>query len=224
MNSIKNDLKKTFVIGDVHGCYDELQDLLSAAGASLSRHRIILVGDMINKGPKSFQVLKWVRDNGVETVIGNHELRFLKGLRQDQSLSPSLKELKSHLGHQLDLWMGWLDSIPSFIKDKAFWVVHAGFQPGVPPESTPRSVLATIRTWEGASKPMYRPGAPAWHDFYKGKNPVFYGHWALQGVHVNNNTYCLDSGCVYGKSLTGIWAENKNIISAPARKTYCPLL
>lgn len=211
------------MIGDVHGCFDELQDLLKAAGASLSRHRVILVGDLINKGPKSFEVLKWVRDHGIETVIGNHELRFLKGIRQGQSLSPSLKELKSQMGEDLDLWFGWMDSIPNFINDKSFWVVHGGFQPGVPPEKTQRSVLATIRTWEGSTKQMYRPGAPAWHDFYKGKKPVFYGHWALQGIHVNHNTYCLDSGCVYGKLLTGIWAGSKKMISVPAREIYCPL-
>lgn len=219
MSSIDN----TFIIGDLHGCYDELQDLLSAASASLSRHRIIFVGDIINKGPKSFKILQWVRDNGVETVIGNHELRFLKGLRQGQSLSPALKELKSQMGKQLDLWVGWIDSFPNFINDRDFWVVHGGFQPGVDPEKTPRSILATIRTWEGSTKQMYRPGAPAWHSFYSGNKPVFYGHWAIQGIHINNNTYCLDSGCVYGKTLTGIWAGEKKMISVPARRAYCPL-
>ena len=218
-----NSIDRTFVIGDVHGCYEELMLLMHEAGVSLSRHRVILVGDMINKGPSSLKVLQWVRDQGIETVMGNHELRFLKGVQQQQSLSPQLKQLKTQMGADLNLWLGWMDSLPSFIRDKGFWVVHGGFQPGLSPEKTPRSVLATIRTWEGQGRQMYRPGAPAWHSRWNGKKPVFYGHWALQGLHVNNNTYCLDSGCVYGKFLTGIWAGSKEMVSVAATKVHCPM-
>ena len=219
MSSTKN----TFIIGDIHGCFDELQDLLQAANVSLVQHQVILVGDLINKGPASLKVLKWARDHQIPSVLGNHELRFLKSLNRETPMPPRLKELKNEMGKTLNHWIQWLQTWPAYIETPNYIVVHGGLEPNRSLNETDPLVLVNIRTWEGSTQQMYRPGAPPWYSFYKGKKPVFYGHWATQGIHIESNTYCLDSGCVYGRSLTGIWAETKEIVQVPARKIYCPV-
>lgn len=212
---------RAFVIGDVHGCYDELMRLLDKAGASLSRQRIVFVGDLINKGPESYKVLQFVRDQGLDCTIGNHELKFLKSTGTPESLPPRLKELKVQMKSDLNLWLGWIDSLPSFIETEHYFVVHGGFHPRTAPHTTPREILATIRTWKGNDAILYQPEDPAWHTYYQGTKSVFYGHWAIQGLHFENNTYGLDSGCVYGRHLTGIWADSKDYVQVPAKKAYC---
>ena len=216
-------MSKTFIVGDIHGCFNELQDLLKIAGVSLSRHQLLLVGDLINKGPLSFQTLKWVRDNNIRSVIGNHELRFLEGQRSSKSLSPQLKELADQMGGDLDDWLNWLDKLPSHLEFNDYLVVHGGLVPGKHPSETDRRYLSTIRTWTGKLTPQYFPEAPPWHDFYHGDKFVYYGHFAGQGVLRTKNTQCLDSGCVYGKSLFGIWVGSDEVLSTPARKTYCQI-
>ncbi|MEO0335196.1 MAG: metallophosphoesterase, partial [Pseudomonadota bacterium] len=109
-------MNDTFIVGDIHGCFDELKDLLALAGWSQSRHDLLLLGDVINKGPLSFEALKWVRENGISTVVGNHEMRFLEGLRQGKSLSPQMKELADQMGADLEDWLQWIDDLPTYLE------------------------------------------------------------------------------------------------------------
>ncbi len=197
--------------------------LLERAGASLSRHRIILVGDLINKGPFSLDVLKWTRDQGVECVVGNHELRFLKNAKDGLRLTEPLKELKKQMGSDLSLWLGWIDALPAYIETQDFFVVHGGFHPKLSPTQTSRDILASIRTWNGKDDVLYQQGDPPWYQYYEGKKPVFYGHWALQGLHFEKNTYGLDTGCVYGRKLSGIWTHSKDVVQTPALEAYCSI-
>ena len=77
-----------YVIGDIHGCYDEFMELLQAINFNLGTDQLYLLGDILNRGPKSIEVLEWVikNSNKVISVLGNHEIYFL--LRY-QGLIPS---------------------------------------------------------------------------------------------------------------------------------------
>jgi hypothetical protein len=216
-------VSEIFLVGDIHGCFEEFMDLLEHAGFSLSRHKLYLVGDLINKGPKSLQTLTWVRDNQIPSVIGNHELRFLEGIIQKKSLSPQMKELADQMGSELENWLAWIDNLPKYIETNEFFIVHGGLIPGEHPSQSDSQYLATLRTWTGKLTQQYFPEAPPWHNFYDGDKFVYYGHFAAQGVHRTKNTLCLDSGCVYGRSLSGTWHQSHDVISIPARKTYCQI-
>ena len=85
MSSIK---PRTLLIGDIHGCYRELKTLLDKVKFDPEADRLISLGDLVHKGPKSAKVLEFFYNNGHEVILGNHDehfLRFLKGLRKPYS-------------------------------------------------------------------------------------------------------------------------------------------
>ena len=213
--------KKTFIVGDVHGCFDEFLALLKKAKFDLKRDRLILVGDVINRGPKSFEMLKWVKENEVEMVRGNHEQNFLDQVRSGEMIHSFFKDLKKKMGKDLKKWIEWMEKLPFYIEEEEFLVVHAGLKPKTSPKNTNPYILTNIRCWDGVGEDLRDDGMnPPWHKFYKGKKLVIYGHWASQGLRVKDNTVGLDSGCVYGRMLSGIWLPSLEVVQVKARKTY----
>ena len=217
---MKNSFKKTLIVGDVHGCFKEFLALLNKADYKPETHRLILVGDIINRGPFSLEMLEWVKNKGVEMVCGNHEQSFIKGVRNNGFLSPSLKKLKKDMKQDLNQWLEWLEALPFYIEEKDFLVVHAGLVPKEHPKHSDPHLLMNIRTWDGLGKDIKNEYNPAWYSFYKEKKPVIYGHWANQGLNVRKNTIGLDTGCVYGYKLSGVLLPERKILQVPALKNY----
>ena len=211
--------RKVFIIGDVHGCFDELLLLIKKSGYQKNKHRLIVLGDLINKGPHSFEVLKWVKSNRfVEPIIGNHELKFIKAIENQKDLHPFFKELKTRMNEQLFNYISWMKSWPVYIEEENFLAVHGGIIPGEHPSSSKAELLVNIRYWDGTGKNMQDPSCPAWHDLYNGSKLVIYAHWAQQGLHIKNNSIGLDTGCVYGGKLTGIWLPEKELVQVPSSR------
>jgi diadenosine tetraphosphatase ApaH/serine/threonine PP2A family protein phosphatase len=206
---------RTIFIGDVHGCVDELKEMIGILGPT-REDRIILLGDLINRGPDSPGVVRFVFESGFESLMGNHEYEYLRHYTQ----IPVFKKIREGLGQELH---SWLEGRPLFIETDAFLAVHAGLFPGKHPAETPEEVLLNIRTVrpeEGFDSDLNRNGDPAWHTYYKGTKPVFYGHWARQGLTISHPTYGLDSGCVYGRALSAYVLETGELIQVPAKSVY----
>ena len=226
--------QKTFIIGDIHGCYKEFLELLKKGAYHPKTHRLILTGDMINRGPDSLKVLEWVKKHQVEVVRGNHEQLFIN----QNFLPPVLTKLAKDMGKNLEKWLIWLKKLPFYIEEKDFLVVHAGLVPQQDPKDSDPHLLMHIRTWpvKKQSHPPLSPPAnipdfvqPAptrkqdflpWHDFYTKKKLVVYGHWAKQGLSLKKNSIGLDTGCVYGGQLSGLLLPERKIIQTPAHKNY----
>ncbi len=206
------NLKETFIVGDVHGCFNELMLLLEKAKYSPKEHRLILVGDLINKGPDSFKILNWFRKTKTETVIGNHEIKFIKTIESNQLLPPSLEQLKQQMGTKLYDWIEWIKTWPIYIETEDFLVVHGGVIPEEHPSQSKPEYLVNIRCWDSKTKTIYSKDYPAWHEFYTSPKLVVYGHWAKQGLKVKTNSIGLDTGCVYGGQLTGVWLPSRTIV------------
>ena len=121
----------TFAIGDVHGCFRTLQQLVKAIRFDPDRDRLWLVGDLVNRGPGSLEVLRWVRQLGDRAVcvLGNHDLKLLAcglGIRSsDKNLQPG-SILAAEDGQEL---LAWLRSRPLVHREGGFVLVHAGLLP-----------------------------------------------------------------------------------------------
>jgi bis(5'-nucleosyl)-tetraphosphatase (symmetrical) len=121
----------TYAIGDVQGCFDELQALLAACRFDPRRDRLWFVGDLVNRGPKSLEVLRFVRDlgPGADVVLGNHDLHLLcvaEGVarnRPDDTLGAVLA------APDRDALLDWLRARPLLVANGAWVMVHAGLLP-----------------------------------------------------------------------------------------------
>ena len=220
---MENSQRQTFLVGDIHGCFAEFLDLLKTINYDQQKHRLILLGDIINRGPYSWEMLKWVKSHNVEVIQGNHEEAFIRFARRNKPITPALDELKQQMGKDLESWLTWMESWPLYIEEEDFIVVHAGLDPRKHPKDTDIRTLLYIRTWDEKNKILGDNTHPPWYEFYKGEKLIIYGHWAKQGLQVRHNTIGLDSGCVYGKKLSGILLPERKILQIPARKNYCSL-
>lgn len=198
-----------FLVGDVQGCRRELDALLAAAGYDRARHRLGFVGDLINRGPDSRGVLERARAEDALVVVGNHEDALLSGFAGE-----TMGRVRAQLGGELDAWMAWMRALPTFLRlddgGAGVILVHAGIAPGKRPEACTRGELTRIRAVDG--KP--------WFDSWHGPETVVFGHWAKLGKVDRPLCKGLDTGCVYGGRLTGIFWPEGRWVSVPAEKMW----
>ena len=125
--------KMTFAIGDIQGCYDELRRLLDKIKFDPQKHKLWFAGDLVNRGPNSLQVLRFVKELGDSaiTVLGNHDLQLLAAA--EGVLQPKQKDTISGMLEAPDIGelLDWLRDQPLLHYDKAleFAMVHAGIHP-----------------------------------------------------------------------------------------------
>lgn len=121
----------TYAIGDVQGCFRELEQLIDAIGFDRRRDRLWFVGDLVNRGPQSLAVLRFVKDlgNSAITVLGNHDLHlltFAAGLAQPRDDDTLGQVLAAPDRHEL---VEWLRGLPMMHVDGEYVLVHAGLLP-----------------------------------------------------------------------------------------------
>ncbi|HMG75959.1 MAG TPA: metallophosphoesterase [Pyrinomonadaceae bacterium] len=209
---------RTIVIGDVHGCFDELSDLLKLAELRTD-DRVIAVGDLIVKGWKNREVLDlFIEDDRFSSVIGNHDRALRQYWRGEPvRLTKEQKVTANQLESERERYSTYLRSLPFTINLGTHLVVHAGVRPGVPLRRQMSSDLTEMRTM--GANPSRRKGLP-WYDVYRGKRIVLFGHWPAKTPRLAPRAIGLDTGCVYGGRLTGYIIESNQFVSVPARRAY----
>ncbi len=209
---------RTIVVGDIHGCYDELQDLLEriAFGAE---DRVVCVGDLVVKGEKNREVLDlFMSDERFSSVLGNHDravMRFWNG--ETGQLKPSQEKCRAELEPEREKYAVYLNSLPLMLDLGAHVVVHAGVRPGVALGEQAVEDLTELRTL-GPDR-TNREGVP-WYEVYDGDKTVLFGHWPASPPRRGKRAIGLDTGCVYGYSLTAYVVETDKFVSVPARRVY----
>ncbi len=207
-------MSRTLFIGDVHGCYDELIELVAKVWLAPEDH-LYFVGDLINKWPKSLEVVEWIRSRpNTWSVIGNHDYFAFREEYSDfgqGNLSWIDKHYESTapLRELLSPHREWIVSLPHIIERENFILVHGGLHPDQWID-TPVELATLIRLIDG--KP--------WYDSYTGMKPVIYGHWAVDGLRVRPNTIGLDTGCCFGGHLTAYCLENGELWQVHAHHVY----
>ena len=209
---------RTIVIGDIHGCFDELCDLLKLVELRTD-DRVIAVGDLITKGRKNDEVLDiFIKDDRLSSVIGNHDRALRQYWRGEPvRLTKEQRVTARQLESQRERYSAYLRSLPFAINLGSHLVVHAGVRPGVPLRRQMASDLTELRTM--GANPSRRKGVP-WYDVYRGKRIVLFGHWPAKAPRLAPRAIGLDTGCVYGGRLTGYIIESNEFVSVPARRKH----
>ncbi|PVI05592.1 Metallo-dependent phosphatase [Periconia macrospinosa] len=215
---------KLVVVGDVHGCKKELEQLLEKVGFQEQRDHLILTGDIIAKGPDSAGVVSLASRLGASCVRGNHEDKLLLSLAAANSATtpshidnPTLTLAKSLSTSEIS----YLQACPVILDVGPIGalehvaVVHAGLVPDMTlAEQDPFQVM-NMRTMNMATRTPSekREGSPwtkFWNHYQKNRNAdeekwsVIYGHDKKRGFTVKDWSYGLDSGCVSGGKLTAM--------------------
>jgi len=233
----------TFVIGDVHGCVEELDELLGLIGPK-GRHRVVFVGDLVDRGPDSAGVVRRVRELGYECVLGNHDEKHVRWRKHEdrRKQGPSYTNpmrplpdarLAVHEAIGAD-GIAFLASLPITIGLGGGWhVAHAGAAPNRSLGAQKPAVLLRCR-WVDASGAMLgsveRPdGAQHWAQSWRGPENIVYGHHVhgLVDVRIDRSdaSTCvgIDTGCCFGGRLTAYAIETGEVIQVRARRTYATL-
>lgn len=209
---------RTIVVGDIHGCYDELMKLLKKVRFKQS-DRVVSVGDLVSKGPKVLEVLDlFMTDKRFSTVIGNHDLmlrRYWNG--ENVELKQGPKDTHKKLRRKKDKYLHFLNSLPFIIDLETHLVVHAGLRPNVELHSQTTGDLTRIRVL-GPDRES-EAGTP-WYHVYNGEKIVLFGHWPAAEPRRGPRAIGLDTGCVYGYSLTAYIIETDEFVSVPAKRAY----
>ncbi|KAM3110804.1 polynucleotide kinase-phosphatase [Phormidesmis sp. 146-33] len=240
-NNKKHEHGPFDIIGDVHGCCDELETLLRTLGYQLKEQtyhhpedrKVIFLGDLVDRGDRILDTLnlvqKMVAAGSALCVPGNHDyklLRKLKGqtVKVNHGLDKTLKELESLEESDLRSLQSFLDSLVShYVLDQGRLVVaHAGMKQAYQGRGSAQvREFALYGETTGEIDEFGLPVRYNWASDYRGEAIVVYGHTPVPTPVWLNGTIDIDTGCVFGGNLTALRYPEKELVSVPAQKVYC---
>jgi bis(5'-nucleosyl)-tetraphosphatase (symmetrical) len=269
----------TYAIGDIQGCYGPLQALLGEIGFSPSRDRLWLVGDLVNRGPQSVEVLRFVKSLGERalTVLGNHDLHLLMlaegfGRWHKEDTVQSVLDAPDR-----DELLAWLRRRQLLHWEDEYVLVHAGLLPQWD-VALARELAAEVERALAAEDYreflacMWGSNPAQWHDALTGwdrlrvivnamtrlrfctergvmdfrvKGPmehappgylpwfrvparrsadhtVICGHWSALGLRLESGLLALDSGCLWGGTLSAVRLEDRRVYQHRCQAAVAP--
>ena len=234
----KKDVTGAFdIIGDIHGCYDELCALLEKLGYVNGVHpdgrRVVFLGDLCDRGTKNVEVLRLVMDmvqaGNAYCVAGNHDAKLFKKLKgSNVTLTHGLDITVEQVYNQSEEFINetkkFLDGLVShYVFDSGKLVVsHAGIIEKYQGRASGRvRDFCLYGDTTGETDEYGLPVRLPWANDYRGRATVVYGHTPCPDVQIVNNTFCIDTGCVFGGKLTALRYPEKNIMQVDALAQYC---
>ncbi|MCL4146806.1 UNVERIFIED_CONTAM: hypothetical protein GTU68_013161 [Idotea baltica] len=232
------------LVGDVHGCFDELVQLLQQLGYQVDAkesnpqatpppgRRFIFLGDLADRGPKSPAVLRlamnMVRSGHAFCVMGNHDNKLMRKLKgNDVQVGWGMQETLDQLAEEKPEFSAdvftFLTELPlHLVLDGGQLVVaHAGLREnlhGV--NSRAAKAFCLYGDTTGETNELGFPVRRDWAAAYNGKPSVVYGHTPVDDAEWRNNTINIDTGCVYGGQLTGLRFPERELVQVAAARAY----
>lgn len=238
------------IIGDVHGCFDELQQLMLRLGYTIGRvqddgknfgfhvsppegHKVVFLGDLVDRGPDSPGVLRLVMSmvaaGTALCVPGNHDVKLLKKLngadvQPRHGLALTLEQLEKESPEFIAKVRDFIDGLIShYVLDGGKLVVaHAGLK-----EEMQGRGSGAVRGFclygetTGETDEFGLPVRYNWALEYRGSAMVVYGHTPVPEPQWLNRTIDIDTGCVFGGKLTALRYPGRELVSVPAIKMWC---
>ena len=216
---------RVIAIGDVHGCIDELQDLLRKCDYRPG-DLVVFLGDLVSKGPDSMAVVQMAREIGAIGVRGNHDFEVVRWHQAIKSGvdAPVVGSEHFHIANCLTKAdMKWMYSLPWYISspDLGALFVHAGFVSGIRLAKQNPRLMMNMRSIlpDGTVTSKFFNNWP-WARLWDGPQTVLFGHDADRGLQQYEHAIGLDTGCVYGGRLTACILPEKRLVSVNARREY----
>lgn len=209
---------RTLVVGDIHGCFDELLALINAAGIS-EFDRIVCVGDLIDRGPQSWEVVDFFRSKPDvrQSVCGNHEWKHI--LHADDPNFPSRQgaATRRSIGSKnYTEAIEYFRALPLWLDLPEVLVVHAGIDPILLLEETDPKLIMGVNS---RNRVGFDGLSPWWFDDTRllFSKPVVFGHHVFPNVArgVRGNVWGINTGAGYGAPLTGLLLPEFRIVSVP---------
>jgi protein phosphatase len=232
------------IIGDVHGCFDELCELLTLLGYDVATEvgefrvtppagrKAVFVGDLVDRGPGIAGVLRlvmgMVEAGAALCVPGNHDIKLVRKLKGrdvqiTHGLADSLSELDAEAPGFREEVCAFLDGLVSHyvFDDGNLVVAHAGMKEELQGRGSGKvREFALYGETTGETDEFGLPVRSNWPSEYRGKAMVVYGHTPVAEPEWLNRTINIDTGCVFGGKLTALRYPEKELVSVPARRTY----
>ena len=235
------------IIGDVHGCFDELTELLGTLGYALdpyvpgegllsARHpqgrRAFFVGDITDRGPRNLDCLRLVMgmcaEGTAECVMGNHDqklARWLAGRKVTVShgLERTVAEMETASPGFRRAAHDFLDALRShaWLADGRLVVAHAGLKEEMHGRGS--AAVRSFALYGETTGEVDEFGLPVrldWAREYRGAAEVIYGHTPMREAEWLNGTLCIDTGCVFGGRLTALRWPERETVGVAARAEY----
>ncbi len=216
--------RRTVVVGDVHGCIDELEELLSICKLD-ELDSLVFVGDLVAKGPDSAAVVELAMRLDAQAVRGDHDQHCLNACALlAAGRGEEVEAARGRLAASLtDEATRWLASLPLSLRlpEHDALVVHGGFDPSRPPEGQPEKDLMNVRSIREDGTPSKRieDGEP-WASAWRGPELVIFGHDALRGLQRHPHAIGLDTGCVYGGQLSALILPTRELVQVAAHRVH----
>lgn len=219
---VKN-FKRHIAIGDVHGCHEELEELLEKIRPGPD-DEIVMLGDLVNHGPDGSRCLKLAREANAICLLGNHELRLLNYRRTGDAKLLKRMDRKTVRKLTSDDW-AQIENMPlhHHLPELRTVFVHAGFLPDRPWETQPAEIVTQIQVIDKRGRPRKRsksPKSPHWSTRWRGPPFVVYGHTPRPTCFRLESSIGIDTACVYGGALTAYILPTDEIIQVPAHRSY----
>lgn len=243
-NNLKHEHGPFDIIGDVHGCFDELLNLLARLGYRVESadgeylvipppgRKAVFLGDLVDRGPKVAEVLRFVMrmvDAGAALCVpGNHDVKLLRKLKGRNAqlthgLAETLQQLEKQPADFSRQVAKFLDDLVSHyvLDDGKLVVAHAGMKEEMQGRGS-RQVrdFALYGETTGETDEFGLPVRYNWAADYRGHSMVVYGHTPVAEPEWLNRTINIDTGCVFGGKLTALRYPEQELVSVPAERTY----
>ncbi|ENK2108305.1 bis(5'-nucleosyl)-tetraphosphatase (symmetrical) ApaH [Vibrio sp. Vb2532] len=264
----------TYIVGDIQGCFDELQRLLEKVSFSAKKDQLWLAGDLVARGPKSLETLRFVKSLGASAIVvlGNHDLHLLAVAHGIKKVKDKDRTAPIFTAPDKEELLTWLAQQPLMAEHDEFVMCHAGISPQWNLKTARKCAREVERIIQSEELPwllknMYSNQPDSWGDSLQGldryryiinaftrmrfcfpdgrldmdcklppqqvsgnelipwfevpkrihlNKAVLFGHWAALQGYMNNEVIGLDTGCVWGGSLTMIRWEDKKIFTQDA--------
>lgn len=243
-NNKKTERGPFDIIGDVHGCFDELLALLGQLGYTVidtenqyqishpEGRRPIFVGDLVDRGPKTPQVIRFVKDTTGKgqayCVLGNHDDKLKRALQGAKvTIAHGLRESLEQMAQESETFRNEASQfLGSLISHYVFdggglAVAHAGIKEEFIGRGAPSiKQFCMYGETTGEIDEFGLPVRYPWAEDYRGNTLVIYGHTPVPEAEWVNNTINIDTGCVFGGKLTALRYPEKELVSVPALRVY----